>query len=599
MQRGTLLALILSLGLSLRAQEMDSTPLVEPPPPAVESAAPTAAAPSIGAKLQNLTLENWTTNAFGEITAALAGSQDWKAPSQDLSQWLAKQYNATAVTKPGWIAMSGLQRWCEFFGDHAEAVAKLDPETVPWLLNDRDLTSEFFAILSPRDKAPQVLAILQDAHKGEPKRFPTYNRLAIAMAVVWDVPPPPSPHHQVNASKVPMDTSTTLDRFRFWAECNDRKACDFDLTKLELEQLKFLVDATQPLDELKWAQTAVRFTRSNFDQAFSSIRYDQGRLDQGVFSWPHGPYTLKEIRKLGGICVDQAYFASVAGKANGIPTLFFTGEGRRGGHAWFGYMKTFDRWNMDCGRYQYDKYATGTATDPQTNEPISDHELGFLAEPFRNSPEYRASTAHVRQAQVFVLAGDPANARIAVETALKLSPLNVNAWELKTSLLEKDPNLADELKKHLNTMAGQFVRYADIKAASLTKLAALSREGGDEKAADQMENRIIHETHAKRHDLSAEVYRKKMEQAIADNDWKGGRDVVKDAMSKLRTERGVVLDLTQSFIRKCVENGQYDEASRVLADFRNKMQPDGRMGRDLEELQKLIKEGQKAQRKGK
>ena len=565
-------------------------------------AAQDVAAPAVdelGGLLQNLTPENWTTNSFADVTALVGKAQDWKTPAASLTQWLDRSYNTQAVTKPGWSAMSGLQRWCELFGENSEAVSKLDPSTVTWLLNDRALTEDFFAILSPQDKVPQALTILEDLHKSDAARFPAYDRLAIAMAIVWDVPPPASPHHQVDPIKIPPDTSTTPERFRFWVDCNEKKVCDFDLTKLEVEQLKFIVDASQPLDELRWAQAAVRYSLSNFDQAFSSIRYDEPRLDQGVFSWPHPTYTLKEIRKLGGICVDQAYFASVAGKANGIPTLFFTGEGRRGGHAWFGYMKSPDRWNVDCGRYQYDKYATGTATDPQTNKPISDHEIAFMAELFHNSPEYRASMAHLRQASLFDSGGDATRALAAIEAAIKISPLNVDAWEFKTSLLEKDATAVDACKAHLNTMANQFVRYPDIKAACLQKVATLSREGGDSKAADQVEDRIIRENRGKRHDLSAEVYSKKIDQCCENGDWKGGREAVHDAISKLKDEKGVVMELMQKFVTKCVENGQYDEASRTLADFKNKVRPGGREGAQVEALQKMIKEAIKAQKGGK
>ena len=34
--------------------------------------------------------------------------------------------------------------------------------------------------------------------------------------------------------------------------------------------------------------------------------------------------------------MDQAYFISVTGKAKGVPTVLFLGQGRSGGHAWVG-----------------------------------------------------------------------------------------------------------------------------------------------------------------------------------------------------------------------------------------------------------------------
>ena len=73
----------------------------------------------------------------------------------------------------------------------------------------------------------------------------------------------------------------------------------------------------------------------------------------------------------------------IAGKARGLPTLFFTGQGADGGHAWFGYMKSDNRWELDCGRYKNQNYAVGQALDPQTWLPVSDHELEIHAQGLR------------------------------------------------------------------------------------------------------------------------------------------------------------------------------------------------------------------------
>ena len=92
-----------------------------------------------------------------------------------------------------------------------------------------------------------------------------------------------------------------------------------------------------PKSELDWARESVKLRRASFDKIFSSIKYDKPRLEGGIFRWPYGDYSLGSIKEKGGICVDQAYFSSMAGKAKGIPTLTFVGQGSGGGHAWFGF----------------------------------------------------------------------------------------------------------------------------------------------------------------------------------------------------------------------------------------------------------------------
>ena len=69
------------------------------------------------------------------------------------------------------------------------------------LLGDFAFSREFFNLLSPYDYLPGVLQILNHLHKKNRKYFYEYRRLALAIAVVYDVPPPPGwPHFQVPAS---------------------------------------------------------------------------------------------------------------------------------------------------------------------------------------------------------------------------------------------------------------------------------------------------------------------------------------------------------------------------------------------------------------
>ena len=497
------------------------------------------------------------------------------------------------------MPMAGLQRWCELLAANAPTAAALKPATLVWLLNDVTLTADFFSNLSMKDRTPKVLNLLQEFHEAEPTRFPVYNRVAIAMALVWDDPPHGAPHHQVAADAVPLDTSTPVDRFRFWIDTQEKKTSDYELPKLEVEQLKFVVDAAAPLDELRWAQTSARFSRGTFERAFFAVKYDEARIEKGVYVWPHKEYSLKEIRKLGGICVDQAYFAVTAGKASGIPTLFFTGEGRRGGHAWFGYMKNPDRWDMDCGRYQYDKYATGTARDPQTGESISDHELAFLAEPFRNSAEYRLSMAHLRQGQLFLGGGNAARALEAADAALLQCRQNLAAWEFKTRLLEGGSPPGTGIGAHLNAMIQQFNRYPDIKTSCQEKLAKLAREKGDTKTAAQIEDRMIRDNRNKRQDLSAAVFQKKLAECCDKGDWKGGQAVVHDAIMKLKDETGPVFELAQYFVARCLQSGQAEEANRALKDFKNRMHLDPIVTAQFERLSLEVKRALREQPFGK
>ena len=202
------------------------------------------------------------------------------------------------------------------------------------LASDPGFLREFFRLLTPDDFAPMVLTRLEQLYSAHPGRWADYRSLMLAFALVYDQRQPAFwPHAQVKQAAVqPMDESLA-DRLGYYIQANENRRLEFDLRRLPAEQLKFLVDAPVPRSELEWAAKNVKLRREQFDRAFSMVNYDKRRVQQGVFTWPHGRYLLGNIELQGGICVDQAYFASIAGKAKGIPTIYFAGQGTDGGHA--------------------------------------------------------------------------------------------------------------------------------------------------------------------------------------------------------------------------------------------------------------------------
>src|SRR5690349_8136024 len=82
--------------------------------------------------------------------------------------------------------------------------------------------------------------------------------------------------------------------------------------------------------------------------------------------------------KEGRICADQAFFVSETGKAQGIPTLLFLGQGSSGGHAWVGYMGEAGKWNLEVARYREQNFVAGSAWDPHTWRRVTDAQIRFL-----------------------------------------------------------------------------------------------------------------------------------------------------------------------------------------------------------------------------
>ena len=381
--------------------------------------------------------------------------------------------------------------------------ARLDPAIVRGWFLDPAFSAMVFDTLGTADYAPGVLAILQEIQTAHPAAFREFPALALAIAVVYEARGPDFwPHHQVKEGLVPVVEESPAAIFARWAAAAAGPGLLNDLRTLPPGDLKFVIDAPLAESEFVWARKNVRLPESGFGRAFSSVKYVMPRVKARKFTWEEGPYTLEAISKNGGICVDQAYFAMVAGKARGLPTLFFTGQGADGGHAWFGFRKGIGRWDLDCGRYENQNYATGEALDPQSWRPITDHDLKSLAEGFRQSPEFAASTDDIVLAAAFERAGDLPSAAKAYASAVAVCPRNPSAWDACGDFLARTGAPADERRAFHEAAAKQFLARRDARVRHQTALAAIARESGDQATADKITARIISQNKRARSDLS-------------------------------------------------------------------------------------------------
>lgn len=268
--------------------------------------------------------------------------------------------------------------------------AALSPELQGWLIGNAAFANEFFALLAPVDYMPEVFKILNDLHHRDPARFKTYANLALALAVVYDVPPPPDwPHAQVTPEALPRRFPAPVDAFAWWTREDELGHTYHRLTRLDAAELKFVVDAAAPFAELDWSRQMLDYPLNQLARAYMLVRYRSDRLANNRPVWPGRSYQLSDILRDGGICCDQAYFAAQVGKARGVPTLLFTGAGNDGRHAWFGFLDSNQKWQLDAGRYAEQRFITGFARDPQTWRELSDHELQFLSERFHALPSFQ------------------------------------------------------------------------------------------------------------------------------------------------------------------------------------------------------------------
>ncbi len=461
--------------------------------------------------------------------------------------------------------------------------ARAKEEFLLQLAGDPEFLREFFRLLTPDDFPPVVLTRLEQLCTAQPGRWPAYRSLMLAYALVYDQREPSFwPHHQVAPGAVPRMEESLPERFALIAQANDAGKLEHDLRRLSAAESKFVIDAPVAKSELDWAARNVRVRREQFDRAFSLVRYDQQRVDQGIFIWPHGPYRLEAIQLAGGICVDQAYFACMAGKARGIPTIYFAGQGMDGGHAWFGFLRGNGKWEMDAGRYLNQNYTVGQALDPQTWLPITDHELKYLAGRAVRPAMHDAAQGDLTMVEIFTRRGDRAAALAAAESGLynaltaesqqlSAAPL-VAVWEAKEQALMATGD-RDALREHYTKAVKYFRSDEDLQVRYQARLAELERDGGNTVLARKLETQMVKDNRRERADLSTSAGATSLARLLGDGDYDKAERAYKSLLRDLGRRGGgnLFYEIVRPYVQQLRAAGREKEAARALKDARRAM----------------------------
>ena len=472
----------------------------------------------------------------------------------------------------------------------------LKPDIIAEWINDDELSRLLFENLSEKDYWPGALQRLQEIRLENPEQFAKYRGLAVALALVYDQAWPLFwPHRQVDPKHVPIAKMSAAQWFSFWVESNESSTLMFDLRTLSPSEIKFIVDAPVELSEFRWARKHAKYQRSEFAKAFDAVTYSVDRANSGRFNWTQGEYTLQNLRLQDGICVDQAYYAVIVGKARGLPTLFFTGQGSQGGHAWFGYMKMPGHWELDCGRYKNQNYAIGIALDPQTWLPISDHELKFRQRGLSDARAYFAAEDDILIGRMSEAAGDGPKALKAYESAIQVCPQNPAGWTAKADYLLQTGASLSARRSHHEAAIRQFLTHRDARVVNQVALAKIARQAGAVQEAESLERQIIAQNKRRRSDLSVNVAAEKILTLL-----EGRRFdlALTEYRRQLRNFAGAgggnfFYDIVQPLAEALLADGREHEAREVLTLARRALQPEtgGTLENDLRELERSVESG--------
>ncbi len=237
---------------------------------------------------------------------------------------------------------------------------------------------ELGLLVDEKDDAAEVVRLATAFMTYRNLEVELYPELAAAICVVHDLPQGTRYSTRVNENRpTGPDPLELFDFYMFNAG-----SMTFAPHRLPAIDLVYVVDVSESIEQLQWAHDT--YGRSpDIGRRFFEIKYDYAHYRTGTPKrvTQAGNYSLTQIKKYGGVCADQAYFAMSVAKACGIPSGYVRAKGADVSHAWVGYLEAKGnkaQWNFDAGRYPEYQRLRGNLSDPQTGDLVSDGRVGIL-----------------------------------------------------------------------------------------------------------------------------------------------------------------------------------------------------------------------------
>jgi hypothetical protein len=297
-------------------------------------------------------------------------------------------------------------------------------QTIAWLLEHPRVLDTLMLAVSEQDAPDRVLAVLSSLRSAGGKQLDEFPDLVAALCVVWDAPLKLADNENVRA-----ETEQPAWLFRYYT--SSRKKLRFDPQTLPWELAVYVVDNVVSQEEVAWA--VQRYAgRGAIGSCYFDVPYDYSVLAHGTHKLIDGTaYTLMNLARVGGICGDQAYFASNVARSLGVPACAAVGLGgamEGTAHAWVGFLENKGgraTWNFSEGRYPELQYWRGAVQDPRTRDGITDSDVALLAELLNSAAQDRALSSALCKACDLV---EPARRADLLVRAIDLSPGNRTAW---------------------------------------------------------------------------------------------------------------------------------------------------------------------------
>jgi hypothetical protein len=402
----------------------------------------------------------------------------------------------------------------------AVADARSRVELFRFLRKSRKLQAAVAFAIRPGDHAARAYGVVDRLRLKHGDPLERYANLVAALAVVHDT-------RSGSANDRPIDL------FEYYVRHEGQML--MGIRHIPPALLVHVVDTPAGIADLEWALDKYAGD-SNVGNLYFAVPYDEMHHYGGKKKRISGkPYTLENLRKYGGVCHDQAYFASNVGKAIGVPAVSAGGHAGDQGHAWVGFFevrgRNKGRWNFLFGRYEEYRWVRGWVKDPQTGRQVPESHVALRSELVGTRPSGRHQAValtdaaarlgwmHHRKQQAEALppllptaarpvrGTDTATRLALIEAALRKNPAHEEGWQAVAALARSGKLGPDQIREwagYLGKLCGKT--YPDFSADILKPLIASIKNVENQNRAWEKAIRFF----KRRHDLAAEL---RMEQA--------------------------------------------------------------------------------------
>jgi hypothetical protein len=242
-----------------------------------------------------------------------------------------------------------------------------------WLVKNREVSRLLFRALPEMQKPETGMEKLHALWKKDDKRVAAYGNLAVAFATTASI-------SRWYKQPDPADYQKSFD----WYTDNPKVPFRTDLKAVPYEISRYLSDTNISIDERKWAVQRYASKRV-LARSYFDVTYDFDYLRGNPKKIAAVDFTLQNLAnpKIGGVCIEQAYFASEVCKALGQPATIVSGTTSGGtGHAWVACMMMKRvgqnwqaQWDSQTARYPGMSFFVGDVYNPASGKNMQDCEL--------------------------------------------------------------------------------------------------------------------------------------------------------------------------------------------------------------------------------